>query len=395
MFAIKNISAVIDVYGGALPVAFIMAITFAVFGVFVVLKRMVFIGVTLSEVAACGVAFALTHQLPPFLGAAFFCLGVIAILSYPYEHSNLPRDTVLGSIFILASGMSILIVARSGLGLEKVKGILYGNLLFASSNDVLIIFAVMTSALFTLLVFFRPVLYSFLDRESAISLGINAWRFELLFFILLGLTVASASRIAGVMLVFCYLVVPAATALLLSRDLLYGILLACSTSILATVLGIMTSYQADLPPNQLIAVISCCFLGIAFLYNSAKKHWGLFRAIAISAIPALALMWQLKVLDIPMALVDSSAYRLSTEKNDAAVAQEDLHGASMLSAENPFLNEASSNKLNWLKIVEDIEHTASSDKSAGKCAAIAALKLNPPDFFAEQLKTIIGDAEPK
>ena len=118
MFVIDNVSAVISVYGGALPIAFLMAITFAIFGIFVVLKRMVFIGVTLSEVAACGVAFALIHELPPFMGAALFCLVVVAILAYPYELSKLPRDTVLGTIFIFASGMAILLVAGSG-GLER------------------------------------------------------------------------------------------------------------------------------------------------------------------------------------------------------------------------------------------------------------------------------------
>ena len=298
MFAIDNVSAVISVYGGALPIAFLMAITFAIFGIFVVLKRMVFIGVTLSEVAACGVAFALIHELPPFMGAALFCLVVVAILAYPYELSKLPRDTVLGTIFIFASGMAILLVAGSGFGLEKVKAILYGNLLFASTGDVATICAVMIPALLALLIFFRPILYSFLDRESALSLGINVWRYELLFFVFLGLTVAAASRIAGVMLVFCYLVVPAATALLLSRNMVPGILLACLFAILTTVLGIMTSYQADLPPNQLIAVISCCFFVFAMIHNHIRNRWSQARAAIVSVTLSLLLVWGLSTLTV-------------------------------------------------------------------------------------------------
>ncbi|PKL49271.1 MAG: hypothetical protein CVV42_07010 [Candidatus Riflebacteria bacterium HGW-Riflebacteria-2] len=392
MFAIDNIKAVIDVYGGALPLAFLMAITFAIFGIFVVLKRMVFIGVTLSEVAACGVAFALIYELPPFMGAALFCLAVVAILAYPYELSKLPRDTVLGTIFIFASGMGILLVASSGFGLEKVKAILYGNLLFASTGDVLTICAVMIPALLMLLIFFRPILYSFLDRESALSLGINVWRYELLFFVFLGLTVAAASRIAGVMLVFCYLVVPAAIALLLSRNMIPGIFLACFFSVLTTILGVMTSYQADLPPNQLIAVISCCFFVIAMLHNHIKNRWTRSRAAVISVALSLLFIWGLSGLTVAGESADSSAFVASpslSARSEAAdpvnkVSTEALASATGRPCELPH---------DWPAIVDDVEQALANDAATGVGKARAALTLNPPMFFAEQLNEIIARHE--
>jgi len=385
MFAIDNVSAVISVYGGALPIAFLMAITFAIFGIFVVLKRMVFIGVTLSEVAACGVAFALIHELPPFMGAALFCLAVVAILAYPYELSKLPRDTVLGTIFIFASGMAILLVAGSGFGLEKVKAILYGNLLFASTGDVATICAVMIPALLALLIFFRPILYSFLDRESALSLGINVWRYELLFFVFLGLTVAAASRIAGVMLVFCYLVVPAATALLLSRNMVPGILLACLFAILTTVLGIMTSYQADLPPNQLIAVISCCFFVFAMIHNHIRNRWSQARAAIVSVTLSLLLVWGLSTLTVTgetasPALPLASQSALSEISEPAASSSAQV----LLTEENCELPH------DWPTIVADVEKIATQSPAEAAEKAREALKLNPPLFFAEHLNEIIA-----
>jgi len=385
MFAIENIKAVIDVYGGALPIAFLMAITFAIFGIFVVLKRMVFIGVTLSEVAACGVAFALIHELPPFMGAALFCLAVVAILAYPYELSKLPRDTVLGTIFIFASGMAILLVAGSGFGLEKVKAILYGNLLFASTGDVATICAVMIPALLALLIFFRPILYSFLDRESALSLGINVWRYELLFFVFLGLTVAAASRIAGVMLVFCYLVVPAATALLLSRNMVPGILLACLFAILTTVLGVMTSYQADLPPNQLIAVIACCFFVFAMIHNHIRNRWTQARATIVSVTLSLLLIWGLSTLTVAgetaaPALPPASQSALSEISEPAASSSAQV----LLTEENCELPH------DWPTIVAEVEKVATQSPAEAAEKAREALKLNPPLFFSEQLNEIIA-----
>ncbi|NLF95140.1 MAG: metal ABC transporter permease [Candidatus Riflebacteria bacterium] len=385
MFVIDNVSAVISVYGGALPIAFLMAITFAIFGIFVVLKRMVFIGVTLSEVAACGVAFALIHELPPFMGAALFCLVVVAILAYPYELSKLPRDTVLGTIFIFASGMAILLVAGSGFGLEKVKAILYGNLLFASTGDVATICAVMIPALLALLIFFRPILYSFLDRESALSLGINVWRYELLFFIFLGLTVAAASRIAGVMLVFCYLVVPSATALLLSRNMVPGILLACFFALFTTMLGVMTSYQADLPPNQLIAVISCCFFVFAMIHNHIRNRWSQARAAIVSVTLSLLLVWGLSTLTVTgetasPALPLASQPALSEISEPAASSSAQV----LLTEENCELPH------DWPTIVADVEKIATQSPAEAAEKAREALKLNPPLFFAEHLNEIIA-----
>lgn len=385
MFAIENIKAVIDVYGGALPIAFLMAITFAIFGIFVVLKRMVFIGVTLSEVAACGVAFALIHELPPFMGAALFCLVVVAILAYPYELSKLPRDTVLGTIFIFASGMAILLVAGSGFGLEKVKAILYGNLLFASASDVATICAVMIPALLALLIFFRPILYSFLDRESALSLGINVWRYELLFFIFLGLTVAAASRIAGVMLVFCYLVVPAATALLLSRNMLPGILLACLFALLTTLLGVMTSYQADLPPNQLIAVIACCFFVFAMIHNHIRNRWTQARATIVSVTLSLILVWGLSTLTV----AGETAAPALPPASQPALSEISQPPASS-SSQVLIPEETCDLPHDWATIVADVEKIATQSPAEAAEKAREALKLNPPLFFAEQLNEIIA-----
>jgi len=385
MFAIENIKAVIDVYGGALPIAFLMAITFAIFGIFVVLKRMVFIGVTLSEVAACGVAFALIHELSPFMGAALFCLVVVAILAYPYELSKLPRDTVLGTIFIFASGMAILLVAGSGFGLEKVKAILYGNLLFASTGDVATICAVMIPALLALLIFFRPILYSFLDRESALSLGINVWRYELLFFVFLGLTVAAASRIAGVMLVFCYLVVPAATALLLSRNMLPGILLACFFALLTTLLGVMTSYQADLPPNQLIAVISCCFFVFAMIHNHIRNRWSQARAAIVSVTLSLLLVWGLSTLTVAGETA-SPALPTASQSALSEISQPPASSSSQVLIPE----ETCDLPHDWATIVAEVEKVATQSPAEAAEKAREALKLNPPLFFAEQLNEIIA-----
>ncbi|MDD3000564.1 MAG: metal ABC transporter permease [Candidatus Riflebacteria bacterium] len=375
MFDLSSLKAIAGIYGGALPAAFLMAATFSIFGIFVVLKRMVFIGVTLSEVAAFGVAFALVYELPPFAGAALLCLLVVAILAYPYEFTRLPRDTILGAIFIFASGMSILLVAHSGFGLEKVKAILYGNLLFASNADLITICAVMLPALLVLWLFYRPILYSFLDRESAITLGIKAWRYELLFFVFLGLTVAAASRIAGVMLVFCYLVVPAATALLLARHLLQGMLLAVLSASFATIMGIATSYQADLPPNQLIAVISCVFLLLAFLYRQLRNYLSRKLSAGITIIALACIACFIASLNAPQIAVAPTA--VSTEIITNTATKE--------ANSNLTLSGTNNATPDWATLTESFEAKMAVDPENAQMIAIELLLKDPPPFFGETI----------
>ena len=77
----------------------------------------------------------------PFLGAAAFTLATVTLLAYPFETRRIPRDAVLGAVFILAAGLSILVVAKSGFGLVEVRAVLYGDLILTSRSDVRVILA--------------------------------------------------------------------------------------------------------------------------------------------------------------------------------------------------------------------------------------------------------------
>jgi len=258
-------------FGSSLAVATLIAAVCSVLGVFVVLKRVVFIGITLSQAAACGVAAAMLWHLPPLAGAAVLTVAVVVLLAYPFENTRLPRDAVLGVVFVLTACLSILLVSRSGFGLEKVKTMLYGNLLFATHHDLALIAAILLPVLAYLLLFMRPTLYSFLDREAARVLGIRAALWELLFFLALGLAVSAASKVAGSVLVFCYLVVAPAAALLLSKRLWPVFLLAAAIAVSATFAGMYWSYVSDLPTNQTIGFLSACVFGVVVLGTAAAR----------------------------------------------------------------------------------------------------------------------------
>jgi len=233
-------------------------------GVFVILKRVVFIGMTLSEVAACGIAAGLVLSVNPFVCACALTTLAVAALAYPFESGRIPRDAVLGVVFVLASAVGILLVSKSGFGLAEVKSLLYGDLILASWRDLAVVLAVLAPVAVYLFAFFRPTLCTFLDREMAKSMGLRVVIWEYGFFFALGLAVSAASKITGAILIFCYVVVAPSAALLLSKRLGVVMLLSATVACVSTLAGLYLSFTHDLPTNQVIAAVACVvFAGAA------------------------------------------------------------------------------------------------------------------------------------
>lgn len=234
----------------------LIAVTCGLLGVFVILKRVVFIGITLSETAVCGMALAFLLQVHPAVGAATLTLAGVGLLACPFENSRVPRDTVLGMMFLLATSGAILLVSHSGFGLMEIKALLYGDLILTSRADLLVLGVVLVPVALLQVLFLRPLLYTFLDRDAARVMGLRVRFWEMLFFIGLGLTISVASQVAGAGLVFCYLVAPPAAALLLTRRLGLVLVTAVLIGMAATLGGMALSFRYDLPTNQAIIAVA-------------------------------------------------------------------------------------------------------------------------------------------
>ena len=243
----------------------------AILGVFVVLKRVVFIGIALSQVAAAGIAVAFMLHWPPIIGAGLLTFIAVTLLAGPYEFQRIPRDGVLGMVFVTASALSILIVSKSGFGLEEIRALLYGDLILTSRYDLITILVTVVPVAVLLLLFLRPILLTFVDREQARVLGIRAVFWELFFFYLLGIAISGASRIGGAMLVFCYLTAPPMTGMLLSRRLWWVMIIAVVVAVVSTLIGLYFSYRWDFPTNQSITVVTAGFLIIAAISRLIPK----------------------------------------------------------------------------------------------------------------------------
>lgn len=262
-----SMQEVFSFFPEALLAGTMIAAVCAFLGTFVVLKRLVFIGATLSEAATCGIAAAFFFGWNPFWGTVLLTTGVVSALALVPEEKRIPRDALLAFIFVLCANLSIVFVSKSAAGLDEVKSLLYGDLIVTTPQDLKILALILVPAGLLLMLFIRPVIYTFVDRDTAKILGIKVRFWELFFFYILGLAVSAAAKLGGMLLVFCHLVVPPMLGLMLFNRMTPAITASMAAAVLSNILGFWTAYAFDLPVNQVISLTNCLLLGFAFLWK--------------------------------------------------------------------------------------------------------------------------------
>jgi manganese/iron transport system permease protein len=263
-----------------LAAGLIVAFVCAYLSVFVVLKRIVFVGAALAEVGTVGVAlsflpavahFALLRHLDPEetrpLLLALVCV-VAGVLFFAHQASGgtIPREAVIGVSYVAATAFAVLCLSVNAGAHDETHDLVNGEVMTITMAAVrqLLCFAV-PIALVHLLLFKEFTLVSF-DREYAQTLGYRARSIELLFYLTLGLMIAVAIKVVGTLLVFGYLVLPAVTALKLTRRMNVAFVLAIGAAVVATVAGIYLSAWegSNFPMGPAIVASSAVLLALTW-----------------------------------------------------------------------------------------------------------------------------------
>lgn len=266
----------------ALKAALMVALLCSYLGVFVVLKRIVFVGAALSETASLGAALAffppivtvfdrmveaapvfepLRHYKPLVFALTLMLLSV-AFFSQQRLGRRLPREAIIGVVFAGAIGITLLARSQVPAHAEHEMDALIGNILGVEPLELteLAIASVVIGLL--QIVFYKEFVLVSFDPEVARTLGYRAHRWELLWYLSLGVMIAVSIHVAGTILVFAYLVMPATAALMLSRRMGVVLLLAVLVGVASTLTGVLLSISpADLPTSP--AIVGCMVLHVA------------------------------------------------------------------------------------------------------------------------------------
>jgi zinc/manganese transport system permease protein len=226
----------------------IVAVLAAVMGWFMVLRRQSFAGHTLALVGFPGAAAAVWLGLSTSVGYFAFCVAAaLVIAARPARAGRSGESALIGTLqaFALASGM--LFVSLYGGFLNATTALLFGSFLGITAGQVGVLAIVALTALVVLALIGRPLLFASIDADVARAHGTPVRLLGVAFLVLLGSTAAEVSQITGALLVFALLVLPPATAQLLSPRPAVSLTLSVLLGLVTVWFALFVSYYSPYP----------------------------------------------------------------------------------------------------------------------------------------------------
>jgi zinc/manganese transport system permease protein len=228
----------------------IVAVVAGVIGWFMVIRRQAFAGHTLALVGFPGAAGAVWLGVGAAWGFFGFCLAAALVIAAfrPQRGDRYSEESAgIGVVqaFALASGFLFISLYRGFL--NGINALLFGSFLGITEEQVVVLLAVGVIALVALAAIGRPLLFASIDPDVAAARGVRVRALSVLFLVLLGLTVAEVSQITGTLLVFALLVMPAATAQLLTARPALSMAVTIGIGVVVTWLGLAVAYFTAYP----------------------------------------------------------------------------------------------------------------------------------------------------
>jgi zinc/manganese transport system permease protein len=239
----------------------------AYLGIHVIAREVVFVDIALAQIAALGAAGAFLVGFEPedvrsyWFGLAATILGALVLALTRSRTRHVSQEAVIGVVYAVSSAAAVLLADRSPHGAEHLRTMLVGSLLAVRPLDV-----AKVAALYAIVGLFhwlcrRPFFLISLDPASAFQEGWRVRLWDFLFYGSFGVVVASSVRIAGVLLVFSYLIVPALAGVTLGGSVSTRLLVGWAFGAVVSVLGLLASAALDLPTGATVA----CMFGLLLL----------------------------------------------------------------------------------------------------------------------------------
>ena len=239
-------------------------------GLHVVRRGIIFIDIAMAQMASLGICVAILFRLELenwttfAIGLAFTLAGAAIFSVTGKRTSQIPQEAVIGIAYVVAAATAVLLLSRAAEGDEEIKNILVGNILLVTPREVWERFVLFGMVGILHFVFRRKFLLVSFDRDAAYQQGLRVRWWDFFFYAIFGLVVTSFVRIAGVLLVFSYLIVPAVCGINLAQRMTKRLLIGWFIALLGGVAGLFLSFWWDLPSG---AAIVCTFGAILILIS--------------------------------------------------------------------------------------------------------------------------------
>ena len=247
-------------------------------GVHVVARKVIFVDLALAQIAALGtvIGVLLGYEVGKDVTAlylyslAFTIFGAFIFSATRMKGEKVPHEAIIGIVYAVTFAATILILSKSALGPQELDHIIKGDLLWVQSHVVIktaIIYALVGLFHF---IFRKKFMAISFDAAKAEANGINVRVWDFLFYMSFGFVITSSVAIAGVFLVFSYLVIPSVGAMMLSDKLSTRLAIGWIGSAIISFIGVKLSWNTGLPTSPLVVVLLATGLLLSGMYRYVK-----------------------------------------------------------------------------------------------------------------------------
>jgi len=246
------------------------------FGIQVLARQVIFVDLALAQIAALGatVAFMLGHPAQSMATYGYsltFTLLAAVLLAFTRAWgTRVPQEALIGVIYVVAAAMAILLIDRAPQGAEHLKQILTGNILTSGFSEVAVIVPLYAAV----------GLLHWLLRHRMSGGGALVWEF--IFYATLGIVVTSSVAIAGVLLVFSFLIIPAAIGVMFAESLSRQLAIGWIVGTFVSAAGLAASFIFDLPTGAAMVCAfgaSLAFAGVLYSFLLGNRRWAMRSTI--------------------------------------------------------------------------------------------------------------------
>lgn len=249
----------------ALVVAVAATLVCALLSCWLVLIGWSLMGDAVSHAVLPGVVLAYLIGIPFTLGALVFAGIAVALIGLVRETTKVKEDAAIGTVFTTLFALGVVLISKNPSQID-LHHVLFGNLLGLATSDVWQIAALATLVFVVLVLKRRDLTLFAFDRVQAHTLGLSPARISALLLALLAVTIVSAVQAVGVILVVAMLIIPGATAYLLTERMARMLLIAPALAVTGSVIGVYTSYYTDAATGGVVVLTQSAIFALAYLF---------------------------------------------------------------------------------------------------------------------------------
>ncbi|MCL4244946.1 MAG: metal ABC transporter permease [Candidatus Dadabacteria bacterium] len=251
-------------------------------GVYVVLRRIIFVSAALTQVSSLGVALsfyieglglgALSASMHPFALSIALTVATAVFFALKRDYSRISREGIIGFGFLIASAAVVILGDRITKGSHDIASILFGSAVVVDQADIYIIPGIAVAAGMVLLLYMKDFVFVSFDEESARLFKYPVRALNAGLMVMIAVVAASATRALGALPVFALLTLPPLAALYFTERLKFVFILSALIGVLSAVLGYFFSFILSLPTGASMTMCACVFFIAGLLWRETRKR---------------------------------------------------------------------------------------------------------------------------